>query len=294
MKIRSWLFVPGDSEAKLSKVAGYGADVIVVDLEDAVLPAAKPVARQMAQRWLVAHQKQVVAGGGYQRWVRINPIGGHLWRDDLALVMQGRPDGIVVPKAIGLEQIRTVAGEIYELEQRCGIAPGSTRLLPMVGESPLSALNIAEFAREEMPRLLGLTWGAEDLASAIGARRMRDANGEWREPFRTVRSQVLLAAHARLLAPIETVHAEYRDTVALKQIATDAQATGFVGMLAIHPAQVPVINAAFTPPPEQLAEARAIVDLFANNPGAGALQLRGRMVEQPHLLRAQRLLEWAG
>jgi len=294
MKTRSWLFVPGDSEAKLAKVTGCGADVVVVDLEDAVAPQAKGQARILVRQWLDAHRQQVIVGGGFQRWVRINAVGGHLWRDDLMQVLPGRPDGIMVPKALGLDQMRMLAAEIYEVEQRSGIVPGSTRIVPQLGESPFSALTIADYAREDMPRLAGLAWGAEDLAAAIGASRKRDAAGQWTDVFRMVRAQVLLAAHARGLAPIDTLHADFRDLAALKAIAAASYADGFAGMLAIHPDQVPVINAAFTPDATELAEARAIVGLFAANPGAGALALGGRMVETPHLERARRLLAQAG
>jgi len=294
MKTRSWLFVPGDSEAKLAKVTGCGADVVVVDLEDAVAPQAKGHARILVRQWLDAHRQQVIAGGGFHRWVRINAVGGHLWRDDLMQILPGRPDGIMVPKALGLDQMRMLAAEIYEVEQRSGIAPGSTRIVPQLGESPLSALTIADYAREDMPRLAGLAWGAEDLAAAIGASRKRDATGNWTDVFRMVRAQVLLAARARGLAPIDTLHADFRDLAALKAIAAASYADGFAGMLAIHPDQVPVINAAFSPDAAELAEARAIVELFAANPGVGALALGGRMVETPHLERARRLLAQAG
>lgn len=294
MKNRSWLFVPGDSDRKLAKVAACGADAVVVDLEDAVAPSGKVAARNMAREWLEAHRQQVLAGGGYQRWVRINPLGGHLWRDDLYLVMQGRPDGIMVPKASGVEQLRTLAAELYEVEQHCGVQPGSTRIMPQVGETAIGALTIADYATQDMPRLGGISWGSEDLASAIGASRKRDGSGQWTDVFRLVRAQVLLAAHARDLAPIDSPYADFADLQGLKALAEESCADGFAGMLAIHPDQVPVINAAFSPDPGQMAEARAIVDLFAANPGAGALALDGRMVEQPHLLRARRMLERAG
>jgi citrate lyase subunit beta / citryl-CoA lyase len=294
MKMRSWLFVPGDSEGKLAKVAASGADVVVVDLEDAVAPHAKQHARDLARQWLEAHRQQVLAGGGFRRWVRINPLGGSLWRDDLYMVMRGQPDGIVVPKVGNAEQLRMLAAELYELEQMHRMQPGSTRILPMLGETPQSALTIAEFATLDLPRLAGLTWGAEDLAAAVGASRKRDEAGQWTDLFRMVRSQVLLAAHARQLAPVDTVHAAYKDIPALKAIAAASFADGFAGMLAIHPDQVPVINAAFTPSAEQLAEARAIVELFATSPGAGALAMGGRMVETPHLARAKALLERTG
>lgn len=294
MKMRSWLFVPGDSEDKLAKVAACGADVVVIDLEDAVAPDAKPAARRLATEWLQVHRQQVLAGGGFRRWVRINPVGGGLWAEDLRSVMRGAPDGIVVPKVAGIEQLRMLAAELYEIEQQQGVPSGSTRLLPMLGETPQSALSIGEFATQDMPRTAALTWGAEDLAGAIGASRKRDAGGQWTDLFRMVRSQLLLTAHARGLAAIDTVHADYRDTAGLRVAAEASHADGFAGMLAIHPDQVPVINQAFTPSPERLAEARAIVALFADNPGAGALALGGRMVEAPHLAMAKRLLERAG
>lgn len=294
MKTRSWLFVPGDSEAKLVKASTLGADVIVVDLEDAVALPAKPAARELAARWLGAHSRQVVAGSGFGRYVRINSLGSHLWREDLVAVMRGRPDGIMVPKVAGPDQLRILAAEIYEQEQLNAIPSGSTRILPQLGETPLSALSIPDYAREDMPRLAGLTWGAEDLTSAIGATRKRDAAGQWTDVFRMVRAQLLLAARSRNLPPIDTIHADFRDLAGLKTIAEASCADGFAGMLAIHPDQVPVINAAFTPSPEQLEQAQAILALFAANPGAGALVLDGRMVEKPHLDWARRIVERAG
>lgn len=283
--MRSWLFVPGDSETKLAKVAGYGADVVIVDLEDAVAPPAKMHARIMARGWL---ERQ--ARDGPARWVRINPIDTPLWREDLAAIMPGQPDGIVVPKATGPEQLQILAGELLQHEQRSGTAPGSTRILPLVTETPAAALGIASYAAATIPRLAGLTWGAEDLSAVLGATRKRDAGGGWTDTFRFVRSQVLLAAHACRIMAVDTLHADFRDIAGLERIAADSHADGFAGMLAIHPAQVPVINAAFSPGEAQIAEARAIVAAFAANPSAGALSLDGRMIDQPHLEQARRLL----
>jgi citrate lyase subunit beta/citryl-CoA lyase len=291
MAIRSWLFVPGDSEVKLGKVAGCGADAVIVDLEDAVAPDSKAGARLMAARWLSAHGQQVLAGGGFARWVRINPLDGPLWREDLAAVMPARPDGIMVPKASGPEQLQLLAAELYEHEGRNGIASGSTRMLPLVSETPAAALGIAEYATAQNPRLAGLTWGAEDLSAALGATRKRDAQGRWTDTFRMVRAQVLLAAHARGVMAVDTLHSDFRDSAGLERIAGESCADGFSGMLAIHPSQVSVINAAFTPSPQAIARARAIVEAFAANPGAGALQLDGEMIDQPHLVQARRMLE---
>jgi citrate lyase subunit beta/citryl-CoA lyase len=291
MAIRSWLFVPGDSETKLGKVAGCGADAVIVDLEDAVAPDNKATARLLAAQWLRAHGQHVLAGGGFARWVRINPLDGHLWREDLAAVMAGRPDGVMLPKASGPEQLQLLAAELYEHEGRHGIPTGVTRILPLVSETPQAALSIAEYARAQNPRLAGLTWGAEDLSAAIGAVRKRDGSGAWTDTFRFVRAQVLLTAHARGVMAIDTLHSGFRDIGGLERVAAESCADGFTGMLAIHPSQVPVINAAFTPTPQAIARARAIVDAFAANPGAGALQLDGEMIDQPHLAQARRMLE---
>lgn len=294
MPMRSWLFVPGDSQAKLDKVAGLGADVVIVDLEDAVAPPAKPAAREMARNWLETHRERGAAAERFGRWVRINPLDTPLWREDLAAVMPGRPDGIMVPKAAGPEQLQRLSTELEQHEQRLGLTAGATRIVPLVSETPAAALGIASYASADLPRLAGLTWGAEDLSAAIGASRKRDERGLWADAFRYVRAQVLLTAHARGVAPIDTLHADFRDAEGLARIAAESYADGFAGMLAIHPSQVPVINAAFTPGEAEIAQARAIVAAFGANPGAGALQIEGRMIDQPHLEQARRLLERVG
>jgi citrate lyase subunit beta/citryl-CoA lyase len=290
MAMRSWLFAPGDSETKLGKAAGLGADVVIADLEDAVAQPAKPQARLLTKAWLENRD----AAAGPERWVRINPLDTPLWRDDLAAVMPGRPDGIMVPKAAGPQQLELLAGELAALEQSHGAAPGSTRVVPLVSETPAAALGIAAYAAGGIPRLAGLTWGAEDLSAAIGAARKRDERGRWTDTFRYVRSQVLLASHAAGVLPIDTLHAEFRDLEGLERVARESYADGFAGMLAIHPSQVPVINAAFTPSEAEIAEARAIVEAFNASPGTGALSFEGRMLDQPHLEQARRLLERLG
>lgn len=292
MPKRSWMFVPGDSERKLAKAPSVGADVIIVDLEDAVAPQAKENAREMTREWLTAQRVEAADEAASEIWVRINPLDSALWQYDVEAALPGKPDGIMVPKAIGPEQLRRLVGVLYELEPRNGIAPGSTQLLPIVSETPLAANSIADYGRpdNELPRLAGLTWGAEDLSAAIGASRKRDKKGEWTDLFRMVRSQTLLAAHAAGIAAIDTLHADFRDEAGLKRVARASYEDGFAGMMAIHPAQVKTINEAFTPSEQEIAEAQAIVDLFAQNPGVGALQLDGKMVDQPHLEQAQKLL----
>ncbi|HEY6816161.1 MAG TPA: CoA ester lyase [Croceibacterium sp.] len=286
MAMRSWLFVPGDSQPKLDKAPTCGADVVIVDLEDAVAPPAKPAARMLAAAFLRKNGQ----GAPFQRWVRINPLDTQLWREDLAAVMPARPDGIVVPKAAGPEQLQALAGELAGQEPRHGIAPGTTRVLPLVSETPAAALGITSYLAAPLPRLAGLTWGAEDLSAAIGAARKRDDRGYWMDAFRFVRAQVLLTAHARGVLAIDTLRADFRDIEGLRRMAADSYSEGFSGMLAIHPGQVPVINEAFTPGAEEIARARAIVNAFSANPGAGALSLDGQMIDQPHLEQARKLL----
>ena len=284
MAMRSWLFVPGDSESKLAKAPDLGADVLIADLEDAVAPQAKLYARPTAACWLEEGR------GAGQRWVRINALDTPYWREDLAAVMPAAPAGVMLPKAAGPEQLHMLAAELYELEGRHGVPSGSTRLLPLVSETPAAALGIPAYADAHIPRLSGLTWGAEDLSAALGASRKRGPDGRWTDTFRMVRAMVLLAAHARGVAAIDTLHADFRDLDGLARVADESRADGFTGMLAIHPAQVEVINRAFTPTEAEIAEARAIVAAFAASPDAGVLQVEGRMVDQPHLEQARRLL----
>ncbi len=302
MPIRSWMFVPGDSERKMAKAPDSGADVVIFDLEDAVAPSAKDNARQMTRAWLEARlntgdaakkSKKDAKTPGPQYWVRINPLDTRMWQYDVEAILPGKPDGIVVPKAKGPPQLKRLIKLLYEQESRNGIVPGDTKLLALVSETARAANNISAYGRAKhtTSRLAGLTWGAEDLSAAIGASRKRDESGVWTDLFRMVRAQTLIAAHAAGVAAVDTLHADFRDEEGLKRVAREAYQDGFAGMMAIHPAQVPIINEAFTPSAEELAEARAIVELFNANPGVGALQLDGRMIDQPHFAQAKKLLE---
>ena len=290
MPVRSWLFVPGDSERKLAKAPETGADAIIVDLEDSVAAENKPAARALAADWLAAHRSHVVAGRRTERWVRINPLDSPYWREDILTAMRGGPEGIVLPKAGGPDQIRQLAAEIYNLEGSNGVASGSTRIVPLVSETAAAALSVPAYVGESLPRLGGLTWGAEDLSAAIGATRKYGDDGEWSDAFRLVRATVLLTAHAAGVPAIDTLHADFRDEAGLARKARAARADGFSGMLAIHPDQVATINAAFTPSEAELAGARAIVAAFAASPGTGVVSLDGNMLDQPHLRLAKRLL----
>lgn len=290
MPVRSWLFVPGDSEKKLSKAAATGADVLILDLEDSVAYENKAAARAMTGSWLAAHRNRVTDGKRQGRWVRINALDSRMWREDLIAVMPGAPDGIMLPKSAGPESIQQLSAEIYELESRSGLAPNSVKIMPLVSETAAAAISIPSYAGIPAPRLVGLTWGAEDLSAAIGATRKRDADGRWTDTFRFARTQTLLAAHARGAMAIDTLHADFADEQGLRRAAEESRADGFSGMLAIHPVQVPVINAAFTPSEEELADARAIVAAFKANPGAGTLQIDRRMIDMPHYKLALRVL----
>ena len=207
--------------------------------------------------------------------------------------MPGGPDGILMPKAASTEQVQLLASEVYELEQRNRIEHGAVRIIPQLGETPAAALAIPSLSENLHPRISGFTWGAEDLATSLGATRKTDAAGNWTDAMRFVRASVLLLARAKGLMALETVHSDFRDAEGLERTAQAARADGFTGMLAIHPAQVGPINAAFEPSEQELADARAIVALFETNPGAGALAFKGRMVEKPHLEQARQLLDLA-
>lgn len=283
---RSWLFVPGDSERKLAKAETTGAHALIVDLEDAVSETAKPTARALAAQWLGERPGRA--------WVRINALDTTFWRDDLAAVVGARPLGIMLPKATGPAAAAEVSAELGRLERAHDLPRGAIRLVPLVSETPLAAATIPGWASAALPRLAGLTWGAEDLGAALGVTRRRDPDGGWTDVFRMVRAQTLLASHALGVWAIDTLHADFRDEAGLAAAASAAAADGFSGMLAIHPGQVAAINAAFAPSAEQLAEARAIVDAFAAAPGAGTLQIAGRMVDQPHLRAARALLGLGG
>lgn len=274
MRLRSLLFVPGDRPDRMAKALGLGADALILDLEDAVAPDAKPQAREEIARFLGRPRDH-----GVHVFVRINPIDGPLAAEDLAAILPARPDGIVLPKAEGLASLDALAAR--------GVA--HIPILPIATETPAAMFRLGEYAGSSLP-LAALTWGAEDLPAAIGATTAREADGSYTAPYQLARSLTLFGAHAAGTAAIETVYPDFRDLEGLAAYAARAQRDGFTGMMAIHPAQVPVINAAFTPSAQDVARAQAIVDLFAAHPGAGALQLDGKMVDAPHLKAARALL----
>ena len=290
MRYRSWLYVPGDSERKLGKALATGADVVVVDLDASVPLDAKRSARELAADWLKAHRRQVLEQSPMSRWVRINSLDSRLWRDDLLAVMPHAPEGVILPGALGPEALRQLAAELYELEQSNRLVPGSTRILPIVGESARSALTIASYADAAMPRLAGLAWSAEELGKAINATRQYEQKASWTEVFRFVRAQTLLTAHACGVMALEAMYSDVDDLKGLKATARIARADGFSGMIANHPAQVAEINSAFTPSESELDQARQIVAAYDDSPDDDAAPIDRRRVEIPQLKLAKQKL----
>ncbi|MGZ8281910.1 MAG: HpcH/HpaI aldolase/citrate lyase family protein [Allosphingosinicella sp.] len=275
MRLRSLLFVPGDRPDRMEKALRSGADALILDLEDAVAPAGKAGARKEVAAFLGANQAD-------QLWVRVNPLDSPEHERDLAAVLPAHPDGIVLPKAEG-------GASVAELSRRLADHGNATaRILAIATETPAAMFQLGSYGGQ--PRLVALTWGAEDLPAAIGAASSREPDGSFTPPYEIARAFTLFGATAAGVAPIETVYPAFRDLDGLAAYAGRARRDGFTGMLAIHPDQVPVINAAFTPTAAEVAHARSVVAAFAANPGAGALSLDGRMIDRPHLVQAQRIL----
>ncbi len=271
-RLRSLLFVPGDRPERMVKAAALDVDALILDLEDSVAPGSKAAAREAVAGFLRAPRSRAL-------FVRINPLDSGLAEDDLAAVLPGRPDGIVLPKAEGVASLAALDAML----------DGDIAILPIATETPAAVFALGSYGGVT-PRLCGLTWGAEDLPAAIGAATSREADGSYTAPYQLARSLTLFGAHAAGVPAIETVYPDFRDLAGLAAYAARGRRDGFTGMMAIHPSQLPVINAAFTPSADEVARAQAVVDLFAANPGAGALQLDGRMVDAPHLKAARAVL----
>jgi len=276
------LFVPADSERKLTKATGSAADALVLDLEDSVLPERKPAARLMAKDYLAGSTQRA------RLWVRVNDLASGELLQDLVAVLPAQPAGIVLPKIRGPEDIEIVRRYLEALEVACGLPHESTKMVVLVTETPAAVLRLGEVVSSPQPRVAGLMWGAEDLSSAMGAGDPRAADGSWRAPYEQVRAQCLFAAHALAVQAIDTVYADFRDREGLKSSSLASRRDGFTGRVAIHPDQVDVINEAFTPSAAELALARRIVEGFAG--GAGAVSIDGKMYDIPHLKAAQRML----
>jgi citrate lyase subunit beta/citryl-CoA lyase len=286
LKMRSWLFAPGDSEKKMAKAAAGSADIAIFDLEDAVVPEEKPRARATVRAFLDAQPED-----RSRLWIRINPLDGPHALVDLAAVMPGRPGGIMLPKARGRADVELLDHYLSALEVSAGIELGSTRVIALVTETATGMFTTGDYAGA--PRLVAMTWGAEDLADALGASENCNPDGSYAFTYQLARSLCLLGAAKAGVAPIETIQGDFRDLETLRKRAEQVRRDGYRGMLAIHPAQVDVINQAFTPNAEEIAAAQEIVDLFAANPGVGTIGYKGGMLDRPYLARAQALLAQA-
>ena len=274
MKLRSLLFVPADRPERFAKAAASGADALILDLEDSVAPEKKDVGRAAVAEWLAGDR------AGVTTFVRVNPLDGDLTDADLAAVLPGRPDGLLLPKAEGAKSVEALVGKLGGV---------SLPILPIATETPAAIFQLGSYGAVSA-HLAGLTWGAEDLPAAIGAATSREADGSYTAPYELVRSLTLFGAHAAGSQAIETVFPRIDAPEALAAYVARARRDGFTGMMAIHPAQVATINAGFTPTEAEVAHARAVIDAFAANPGVGALKLDGKMIDRPHLVQAQRII----
>jgi len=271
---RSWLFVPADSEKKIAKALESEADAIIFDLEDSVAPTQKTAARDILKN-LPKHSN------GPQWWVRVNPLGSEFHKDDLKLIGSAYVHGIVLPKSEG-------GSDVTQLAHRTGNIP----IHAIVTETPASLFGLLSYRQPNSP-LAAMSWGAEDLSAALGASSKYDENGELSFTYKLARSLCLAGAMTAGVQPVDGVFADFKDDERLKREAEAARREGFTGKLAIHPTQVPIINAAFTPSKDDVIHAEAIVAAFEAHPNAGVLSVGGKMVDRPHLIQAKRVLDRA-
>jgi citrate lyase subunit beta / citryl-CoA lyase len=288
--MRSLLFVPADSERKLAKSLASGADCLILDLEDSVLPQAKPKARELAASFLA---EAVPHSPRPRLYVRVNALPSGLTEADLDAVMGASPDGIVLPKSLNGASVQHLGAMLAVKEAEHDIADGATRIIAIVTETAASIFDMGTYAKASA-RLAGLAWGAEDLSACLGAETAREAGGGYSFPYALARSLTLLASAAAGASAVDTVHLNFRDLASLQRECETSRRDGFAAKMAIHPAQVEIINEAFTPSKEAIAKARAIVAAFEAEPHAGVISLNGEMLDLPHLLRARRLLAGPG
>lgn len=288
MRLRSLLFVPGDSARKFAKASVVGADVLILDLEDSVAPSQKDAARAM-----VADLLDDATPHDWAFFVRVNPFDTGLTLADLAAVVKPGLDGILVPKSNGAGDIDRIGHYLDALEQRAGMTVGTVRIAVVATETPAAMFALGSYAPAH-PRLVGLTWGAEDLGAAIGATGNKLPDGAWTFPYQVARAQCLFAAADAGVAPLDTLFADFRDAEGLERSCREARRDGFTGRIAIHPDQVATINRCFSPSDDEIAEARKVVAAFAAAPAAGTLGIDGKMYDIPHLKTAQRTLAAVG
>jgi len=273
--MRSLLFVPADSEKKLPKALAAGADVVILDLEDSVALADKPRARGHAREVLTSPR------GNAKLFVRVNALGSGLVEDDIAAVIPVKPDGLLLPKSESGADVKRL------------IAMAGLSVIAIATETAAAIFNLGSYG-DCGPHLLGLTWGMEDLAAALGAQSNRDAEGRPTAPYQLARTLCLIGARAAGVEPVDGVYANFRDLAGLETQCRDAVRDGFTAKLCIHPDQVDVVNRIFTPSPEAIARAQRIVRAFAEAGDAGVIGLDGEMLDVPHLKAAKALLARVG
>jgi len=283
--MRSLLFVPGGSEKKLDKARGSGADALLIDLEDSIAPERKETARTVTLAFLKDFGQ---ATRRPRLFVRVNGLASGLIDDDLA-VIEGRPDGIVLPKAEGGAAVIHADAKLTAREAMHDLPDRHVQILALATETA-KALFLAGTFTASSPRLIGLTWGAEDLSAELGAEANRDADGQFLDPYRLARSLCLAGAAAAEVQPIDTVYIDFRNAAGLRRECEEARRDGFTGKMAIHPGQVEVINDVFTPTQDAVARAQKVVAAFAAEPGAGVVGIDGVMYDRPHLAKARQLL----
>jgi citrate lyase subunit beta/citryl-CoA lyase len=283
--LKSLLFVPGDSEKKMIKAMASNASALILDLEDSVSVEKIDIARAMVRDLLRSNPDRTKQ----KLWVRINPLSSPLALADLARIVAGGPDGIMLPKVESVQDVVLLDHFLSALEQREGIPLGHVRIIPVATETPEAMFEIKSY-KGASARLLGLTWGAEDLSTALGASTNRLENGEYEFTYQLARSLCLLGAHAAGLQAVETITTNFRDQELLKREVRASRRAGFTGKIAIHPDQIEPINAGFTPDEADIEHARAVVTAFDKAGGVGTVQLDGKMLDKPHLTQAIRLL----
>jgi citrate lyase subunit beta / citryl-CoA lyase len=284
MRLRSLLFVPGDSERKFGRARDCGADALILDLEDSVAASEKDNARAR-----VAGLIEPVATRAWTFIVRVNALDTGLTLDDVAAVVKPGLDALLIPKVNGAADLERIGSYLDALEAKAGMATGSIKLAIVATETPKAMFALGSYAPAH-PRLIALTWGAEDLSAALGATDNKEPDGSWTLPYQLARAQCLFAASAAEVAPIDTIYADFRDPEGLERDCRRSRRDGFVGRLAIHPDQVAAINRAYAPSEAEVAHARKIVAAFDANPGSGALGVEGKMVDLPHLKAARKIL----
>jgi citrate lyase subunit beta/citryl-CoA lyase len=284
--MRSALFVPGDDEKKLAKALASGADALIVDLEDSVAPAAKAQARSVVTKFL---RQSALQAARPRLFVRVNPFESGLTDADLDAVMRAAPDGIMLPKSLGGESVQQLGVKLAVREASFGLDDGVTRIVAIATESARALFGMQTY-RGCSQRLEGLAWGGEDLSADLGAESNRASDGSYAGPYFLARNLTLLAASAANVAPIDTVFTNFRDDAGVRAEALAARRDGFWAKMAIHPAQVPIINDVFTLPRQAIERARAVIAAFDAAPGAGVVALDGEMLDRPHRLRAEKLL----